>query len=783
VYSEFFLASAIGAIRDGVVEDGWDAIDEYEFSDWLAKHGCDPIVRDSAIVRALYDFIFAYPRGDRSRPSCAASTMMRLTTRMWLTYRGAMFWKMNAGMGDTIFGPIYEVLKKRGVKFEFFSKVTDIEPDVYGERVDRITIQRQVALHGNGEYRPLVDVKGLPCWPSEPDWKQIRRGSAIAERLREEGLTLESAWCDEKSGDPYTLEYGKDFDAVVLGIPVAALPTITRKLANVDSRFRTMLADMQTVETYAAQIWMQPTLRSLGWQWPPSLLAGGRAPFDTYADMAHLLPVEDWKGERVPQDLAYFCGVAECPAEAPLYDKNYPATTKRESFDATVDHYRTAMPKMWQNTVSPGGNGETETRYLFAEPGTNDGDRFASQYWRANVSPDQRYTLALPGLNRRRMVTNETQFYNLFLAGDWTLNGLDAGTVEGSTMSGMQAAREICGRPGKIYGETKLVRERIRFAREGVKFVDIAAPQQIPGPVGVEGMQLYAFILEASRPGVLQDYVDRTLNEPCHGAVRYEALMDHVIAFMAPMARTWSMAPGIHAGWIPETDAGFWIPVARVGGGKPGFIEEVLLYPVALYVDQPYTQISGREIYGYPKGLGKPKAPKNPADPGPFWIKTVLMREFDPKREFEEEELWRIERKSAKEISELWTDGSGALSMLGGMLLGDAGNRLPEIRLTDTAAQLQAAPAAVPMVFLKQFRDACGTTGACYQAVVENLSTVTKFDGMGLMPGTYEFKAVPTESVGIIRALGLHERMDVILAIWSKFDMIVGPGKLKWEAR
>ena len=121
--------------------------------------------------------------------------------------------------------------------------------------------------------------------------------------------------------------------------------------------------------------------------------------------------------------------------------------------------------------------------------------------------------------------------------------------------------------------------------------------------------------------------------------------------------------------------------------------------------------------------------------------------------------------------------------MLGETFFGEVGKRLPEIRLTDTVEQLEAAPNAVPMVFLKQFRDARGTTGACYQAIVENMSTVTKFDGMGLMPGTYTFKAVPTESVGLIDALGLREEMKVVFALWSRFDMIVGPGRIKWEAR
>ena len=89
----------------------------------------------------------------------------------------------------------------------------------------------------------------------------------------------------------------------------------------------------------------------------------------------------------------------------------------------------------------------------------------------------------------------------------------------------------------------------------------------------------------------------------------------------------------------------------------------------------------------------------------------------------------------------------------------------------------------MPMVYLKQFRAAHGERHACYQAILENSSSVTKFDGLGLMPGSYRFKTIPTESVGLIEQLGLRPEMDVIFSFWTKFDMVVGPGRLMWEAR
>ena len=34
---------------------------------------------------------------------------------------------MQAGMGDTVFTPFYEVLKRRGVRFEFFHRLENVK--------------------------------------------------------------------------------------------------------------------------------------------------------------------------------------------------------------------------------------------------------------------------------------------------------------------------------------------------------------------------------------------------------------------------------------------------------------------------------------------------------------------------------------------------------------------------------------------------------------------------------------------------------------------------------
>ncbi len=81
---------------------------------------------EGSVVRGIYDLVFAYRDGQANRPSFAAGQALRGSFRMFFGYRGSFAYRMQAGMGDTVFAPYYEVLRTRGVKFEFFHRVTDL---------------------------------------------------------------------------------------------------------------------------------------------------------------------------------------------------------------------------------------------------------------------------------------------------------------------------------------------------------------------------------------------------------------------------------------------------------------------------------------------------------------------------------------------------------------------------------------------------------------------------------------------------------------------------------
>jgi uncharacterized protein with NAD-binding domain and iron-sulfur cluster len=451
--ADLVLALLRGAIRFGLLTDprGFDAINDYDCREWLLLNGASQRSVSSAFVRALYDLAFAYEDGDVSRPRIAAGQALRGAVRAFFTYRGAFFWKMRAGMGDVVFAPFYEVLRKRGVRFEFFHRLENLRlgPAKVGETPYVAAVELDVqATPRAGEYRPLVDVRGLPCWPAEPLYDQLVEGRTV-ERER---WDFECPW-DRRRVASKTLEVGRDFDFVVLGVGVGAVPSVARELVERDVRWRAMVQKVKSVPTQAFQVWLSDDMAKLGWPHGAANLSGFVEPFDTWADMSHLIAEESFP--RSPKTIAYFCSVlADAPAEPDLGQaRARDDEVRRNAIAFLNDHAR----EIWPAAEQPGGgfrwdlltDGERPTARSPAGE-----RRFDAQFWHANVNPSDRYVLALPGTLRYRISPLDRTFDNLTIAGDWTDCGFNEGCVEAAVMSGRLAAHALSQSPplGDIVG-------------------------------------------------------------------------------------------------------------------------------------------------------------------------------------------------------------------------------------------------------------------------------------------------------------------------------------------
>jgi uncharacterized protein with NAD-binding domain and iron-sulfur cluster len=194
-------------------------------------------------------------------------------------------------MGDVVFAPLYQVLKRRGVRFEFFHRLRNLALPVRGKDeapfVETLQFDVQARVKGKGEYQPLVEVHNLPSWPSQPDYSQLAGGAA----LKREKTAFEAPWETRHAGSK-TLRVGRDFDFVVLGVSIAALPDVAPELLERSAAWRDMVRHVKTVPTQAFQLWMKNDLGELGWPHGSVNLSGFVEPFDTWADMSHLIPEE-----------------------------------------------------------------------------------------------------------------------------------------------------------------------------------------------------------------------------------------------------------------------------------------------------------------------------------------------------------------------------------------------------------------------------------------------------------------------------------------------------------
>lgn len=802
---DLILAVLRGLFADGLValEPDWSSIDHLELRDWMRQHGASEAAVDSPIVQSGYDLIFSHDRG------MAAGVGVYGALKLFTGYRGSIFYKMKAGMGDTLFGPLYEVLRRRGVRFRFFQRVDEIVANADGDGIAQVIVGQQATLK-HGAYHPLIDVGGLPCWPSEPLYDQLVEGEA----LRASGEDLEDWWTRWEDPAPAeVLEHGEDFDLVVLGISKGAFSYVAKDLIAKDPAFARMCETQATTNTQAVQLWTTTDLSGLGWDGSgasdePPVLGTYVEPFDTWADMAHLLPREDWTDGAAPHGIAYLVGGKPDDFDQdppPRSDHGYTARCQEAVRQAAVAWLRTAAGPLWPKATITDDPDAFNPWFLFDPEHREGWDRLDAQFWTADLNPSDRYNLSLPGTTAFRLGAHDTAFANLYLAGDWTRCWINAGCVEAAAISGLLASQAISGLPQAIanvpadYAEapapptlvppvppTRTLPEYLPYPGETV----LAPPFQFVGATTT------GFVVDADLP-TLTALVDRFYNDPRPKPDKvFKPLGPFVFQCWVQIEQARSANPEFaDFGWLDERDCLFAIPVL-LGTEVDGVFaaEELLLAVPYIWVTQPEAVVQGREIYGYSKEQAHIAMPIAPGEPGEYRCSAIAVRKTDGVGEAGATPLVAVRR----------TDDGGDDPTVFETLesatvqLGELFARLLEGAETEhTVTGLDAArflmseitDARIPMVFLKQFRDVRDGRRACYQAVITSPQHIIGHAGAGMFGGTYEVAVAPTMDMKMIQRLGLKVergedgvgRLTSRANLWCTYDFIQAYGDVLWE--
>ncbi|HEY0135294.1 MAG TPA: NAD(P)-binding protein [Nannocystis sp.] len=426
------LAVVRGIIHDGLDRhpQGFSAADDHDLRAWLRHHGASPASLATPVVTGFYDLLHA--------PALAAGASLRMLLRILLAHKGALYYTPQADLGEVVFAPLYQLLRRRGVRFRFFHKVKELR--VEDDRICAIRIGRQVELDpGVGDYEPLINVKGLLCWPSRPLYAQI----VLGDSPMIQALDFESAESPEI--EEFTLRRGADFDDVILGIPAPALPKICAQLVDKYPAWQQALAHADSVAVQGAQLWLSPTWAQLAGHATPihaGTLPGSQLP--RWANRSPNVRLEQWPRELMP--------AAVCALDGPLPD---PAPGQpgpgREQLRETVWTWLKSHPRRLWPEASLSATRELNWELLIDTNGRTGDHRLAAQHcWLATAATD-RATLTLPGHTRHRLRAADSGVKNLLLAGDWLADCL--GVAESAVLTGFQASRALCGHPQVIPGE------------------------------------------------------------------------------------------------------------------------------------------------------------------------------------------------------------------------------------------------------------------------------------------------------------------------------------------
>ncbi|HKX73960.1 MAG TPA: FAD-dependent oxidoreductase [Acidimicrobiia bacterium] len=429
---DLIVTTVRGILVDGLLTDprGFAALNDEEYRDWISRHGAATDTLDSALVRGVYDLVFGFEDGDPTRPGFAAGLGLFLSGKLFFEYRGSIFWKLNAGMGDVVFAPLYEALTSRGVTFRFFSRVEDLRPSAGGREIGEVVIAQHPQTD---DYQPLVEVGGLPCFP------------AIPNLATEPGWSPDSIWSGSEQDQIEVLQAGRDFHHLVFALPIGMVPYVARRLVDSNPDWKGMTQRVGTVATQVFQLWVKAGGEELGWRRSRVTMTGFEKPFETWSSMDHLLAMEQWPEPDRPRSLAYFCNTLPTSGLPDPDDFEYPKRQHERVRENAVNFLSRAAGHFWPGAVEASGGFRWD---LLVDSADRAGeDRFDSQYWRANVDPSERYVLSLPGSDKYRLRADQSGYHNMALAGDWINCGLNAGCMEAAVMSGLQAANVVLGRP------------------------------------------------------------------------------------------------------------------------------------------------------------------------------------------------------------------------------------------------------------------------------------------------------------------------------------------------
>lgn len=307
-------------------------------------------------------------------------------------------------------------------------------------------------------------------------------------------------------------------------------------------------------------------------------------------------------------------------------------------------------------------------------------------------------------------------------------------------------------------------------------FIEWPGDQQGPPPYVFGDVDVFTFPTLGKRDAI-EAFIDQMLNNVLEGSpVEYRAWGggEKAVAFVAVLeyARM-QCVDWLDRGYVSQNELAFLLPVERF---RNGVWAGWALYAPYIFVDNPWSVVTGNTVIGYPKASADFLIGTAEEEPYPIDITALAFESYDPNAPARSEQLLGVEQESdaVGDLEDwLWP----FLPFTG--LFGPNGEMPLEeevyARILESLDPFDAPALGYDVVQMRQIRDPVDPKQATTQAVYEFPVEATLWRGGGLLKEA-RVTIKDTASWPVAASLGLSPSFVCRLPYWQRLDFRMGKG-------
>lgn len=292
------------------------------------------------------------------------------------------------------------------------------------------------------------------------------------------------------------------------------------------------------------------------------------------------------------------------------------------------------------------------------------------------------------------------------------------------------------------------------------------------GPYFQKDARLAAFLFNTNAER-LTALCNHTLNVSELFKYKYVPVTSSLMLVFADMLVSSRDERDMQVGLIPETEVSFWALTMAMKRTRGGYVPHHLAWFLPyLFVDEGNAIATGREVFGFNKQAALFQKTETIQKPE-FAADVLGFKEFGEDSVAQRKRLLELSASSSSDLIP-----SSDLESIKNKIMGEL---VKNMHTSLGAGLFEFATRFVndhiPLVFLKQFRDAQDTHKACYQRLIEAPLKVEMFYEGGFFPEPYILSIANLASHPLAQNLGLEETYQKsTFGAWMRVDFVLENG-------